>query len=295
MNENIKNARREIVEQVIEAMKDGTAPWVKPWTGSPKAPRNAITGRRYTGGNAMYLSMLMMVSGWGDGRFCTFNQAKKAGWSVRKGSRGMKVMFFSPFTTEKEDEDGKKETVSFPILKMFTVFHASQIEGIPELKVEKPNVAEKIGNAEAILKASGAVINHGKDAAFFRPSDDTVNLPDMDRFKSTEGYYATAMHELIHWTGGKGRLERSMKGRFGSSDYAYEELVAELGSMFLCVELGIEQTEEHFEHHASYIDNWIKGLRHDPDALFKAAADAAKAVDFLTSKVEGFGDTAEAA
>ena len=288
MNDKIKRHRESVTATLIEALKNGTAPWQKPWNGE-WMPCNALTGRRYNGSNAIILSCLgEQRDGGKDPRWLTFNQAKAKGWNIRKGEHGTAISLWKHLPVEVKgadgepvvDKDGKPLMKGLLMERLFVVFHASQVEGIPAYAPETIDEVEAIEKAERILSDSGADIRHGGFRAFYQPDDDFIQLPEREFFASTADYYATALHELTHWTGHATRLKR-----FSLEHYALErpmeELVAEIGSMFVSAETGIPQTEAHFQNHAAYVASWIKELQSDPDALFRAAADANKAAEFI--------------
>ena len=288
VDEKIQAYRNEMTEKMVEALKQGVAPWQKPWH-SDKAPRNAATGRLYNGVNSVILSLIGLEAGWNDPRWATFEQAKTKGWNIRKGSKGIKVIFWKsiakPVLNEYGkpvlNEDGTPKMKTIPFARFFTVFHASQIDKIPAYKPNTLTAGEANEKAERIIADSGAVIRHGGNRAFYSPEDDYIQLPVRENFIDAAGYYATVLHELGHWTGGKSRLNRDLTGRKSSIPHAREELVAEMCAMFVSAETGIPQTKEHFENHAAYIESWISLLTSDPNALFKAAADANKAAEYI--------------
>lgn len=171
-------------------------------------------------------------------------------------------------------------------MRAFNLFNLDQIDNVPdELKDEiiaqpKPGF-DFNAQAEEFLQATGAKITHRGNRAFYRPSTDEIILPQPEAFITPENYYATACHELTHWTGHKSRLARDFEGRFGDESYAFEELIAELGASFLCGHFGfIDAT---IENHASYLSSWIKVLKNDKNAIFIAARHASSAYDYLLS------------
>jgi putative DNA primase/helicase len=274
-----------VAEKLIEQLKAGTAPWQRPWEpGDPNAvlPMNPSTGKRYKGINAVYLT----AQGRSDSRWMTYKQAAAVGAQVRKGEKGTPVQYwkFSEEQTKLDDNgrpvldaDGQpvKQTVMLERPRVFTaaVFNAEQIEGLPPLQ-QKEQTWQAIDRAEHILQASGAVIHHGENnRAFYRPVTDSMHLPGKGQFPSAEGYYATALHELGHWTGHASRLDRDLSHPFGSQGYAKEELRAEIASMILGAELGIGHDPG---QHAAYVGSWIKTLQEDPLEIFRASADAEK-------------------
>ncbi len=279
-----------VAEKLIEQLKAGTAPWQRPWEpggASAYLPMNPTTGKRYKGINAIHL----MAQGRSDGRWMTYKQAAAVGAQVRKGEKGTPVQYWK-FSEEqnKVDESGRpvlnakgepvKETVQLERPRVFfaTVFNAEQIDGLPPIQ-KKEQTWSAVERAEHILKASGASITHAPgDRAFYRPATDSIHLPDRGQFPSADNYYATALHELGHWTGHASRLDRDLAHPFGSEGYAKEELRAEIASMILGDELGIGHDPG---QHAAYVGSWIKALQDEPLEVFRAAADAEKIHDYV--------------
>ncbi len=163
---------------------------------------------------------------------------------------------------------------TYLLTKTSYVFNAAQVDGdtLPDFPV-------RLESAERFVAATGAVIVHGGDRTFYRPREDRIQLPPPEQFRSSEGYYATALHELTHWIGHKSRLDRDLTGRFGTAAYAAEELVAEIGAAFLCVKAGV--TAEPREDHAHYLNSWIAVLKTDNRAIFTAGSQAQKVADYL--------------
>ncbi|MCP5246850.1 MAG: DUF1738 domain-containing protein, partial [Burkholderiales bacterium] len=271
-------------------LKQGTAPWQKPWQpGDPllSFPHNPTTQKRYRGINALYL----MSQGYADPRWLTYKQAAGLGAQVRKGEKSTWIQYWK-FTDEriKKDDNGKlvlnsdgkpvKETVKLERPRVFyaSVFNAEQIDNLPELIIGPP-AWNPIERAEQILQASSAAIEHGEyDRAFYRPVTDRIHLPHKHQFEIPDRYYATALHELGHWTGHESRLNRDLAHPFGSEGYAREELRAEIASMLLGNELGLGHDPS---QHAAYVASWIKALEKDPTEIFRAAADAEKIQDYV--------------
>jgi antirestriction protein ArdC len=225
-----------------------------------------------------------MANGYTLPLWMTFKQALALDAHVRKGEHGAMVVYADRFTRKETDADGHDVEREIPFLKAYTVFNVAQVEGLaahyyaqPESKGEK---LELIEDAERFFAATGAVIRHGGDKAYYAPTLDVIQLPVPDAFRDAESYAATKAHELTHWTKHPSRLDRDFGGkRFGDTGYAREELVAELGAAFLCADLGI--TPEPREDHAAYLAHWLQILREDKRAIFAAAAHAQRAVDFL--------------
>lgn len=287
---NKKPFHEAVAERIIAQLKQGTAPWQRPWEpGAPNSfiPMNPNTGKRYRGINALAL----MAQGYKDPRWMTYKQAEAENAQVRKGEKGSAIQYWK-FTEEqikKNEQDkpvldihGKPVTVEIrlerPRIFYATVFNAEQIEGLPPLTQPEHNW-NSIERAEHILSASGAVIKHGEsNRAFYRPATDSIHLPEKSQFLSADKYYATALHELGHWSGHSTRMNRELIHPFGSEGYAKEELRAEITSMILGDELGIGHDPE---QHASYVGSWIKALQDDPLEIFRAAADAEKMQQFI--------------
>ncbi len=299
MAENKKPYPEQIAEQVIAALRDGTAPWVVPWEPGqiPEGPVNAVTGQPYRGINRVWLGMQQGNNI--DSRWCTYRQAQQLGAQVKKGSRGTTVQYwkFREETLLKDeqgkpllDENGQKRysvtELERPRVFYSTVFHASQIEGLPPLpaRVETPEW-QRHEMAEKLLKESGArIFNDQVSRAFYRPSSDEIHLPERGQFATPDRYYATALHELGHWTGHESRLDRDLKHPFGSEGYAREELRAELASYMLGAELGIGHDPG--QHHA-YIASWIKALEEDPKEIIRAARDAEHIREYVMGREKG--------
>jgi antirestriction protein ArdC len=285
--------RREVTDKVIELMQSGTAPWQQPWTSnSPRMPMNPTTGKQYRGGNVLSLLIEGMSRGYDDNRWMTYRQAAEKGWQVRKGEKGSRIEFWEVKPGRAGPDDGDDDKPHSRLIhKTYTVFNGQQIDGIPELKLEPRQPFEIIEAGERILKDSGADIRHGGGRAFYRPSDDIIQLPQKDAFADPPAYYGTACHELAHWTGAKHRLNRLTDNQpFGSPEYSREEIRADLTSLFLAAELGIPYDPK---DQASYIQSWIKVLQNDKNEVFRAAADASKACDYLHSLENGKVKAAE--
>ncbi|KTD05832.1 DNA primase TraC [Legionella gratiana] len=279
-----------VANQIIESLKAGTAPWLKPWepgTGNGQVPYNPITGKRYRGINALYL----MLNQSDDNRWLTYKQAQSMDAQVRKGEKGTTIQYWKFHEEQtKHDDAGNpvldaqgnslKVQVNLERPKVFyaTVFHASQIDNMPELIPKEPDWS-LIERAEKLLHNSGATIIHSEaDRAFYRLSTDSIHLPPKEQFKSAANYYATALHELGHWSGHPSRLNRDLGNPFGSESYAKEELRAEIASMLLGAELGIGHAPS---QHTAYIKSWIRVLEDDSLEIFRASADAEKIVNHI--------------
>jgi len=274
-----------VTQSIIEQLEKGATPWIKPWKADSTADKNLISQKPYQGVNRLILGLSSMVKGYDTPVWASFKQFESLGASVRKGEKGTAIVWFSPITKENK-ETGEVE--SFNALKTYYVFNVAQCDGI---EIQAPNKEEKTFNAidaaeQRIIK-TGAAISHGGDAAFYAPSVDRIQLPNKSAFNNESSYYATAFHELTHWSGAKHRLDRTFGKRFGDPAYAFEELVAEMGAAFLCQDYRIQGELRH----AGYIGHWLKAMRADSKAIFKASALAQKAADYInqldaTSSIE---------
>jgi len=278
---------QQVTDRIIAELEAGAAPWVKPWKADSTADKSIVSGKAYQGVNRMLLGISSMAQGFSSPYWATFKQWSDRGASVKKGSKGTQIIFYSPISkTLKDQVTGEDEDVSYAVLKTFYVFNAQQVEGaeVPAA----PTVLDQFqidSNAEALIAGTGARISHGGDAAFYSPGQDRIQLPHKSTFQDPASYYATAFHELAHWTGHDSRLDRKLSGKFASPSYAFEELVAELSAAFLCQDHGISGELRH----AGYIGCWLKACKEDKRAIFRAASLAQKASDFLHAQQKAEG------
>jgi antirestriction protein ArdC len=228
----------------------------------------------------------VIENGYPSQSWLTFRQALEAGGNVRKGERGTRVVYADRFTPEAEKERARQtggEARAVPFLKRFTVFNVAQCEGLrPGLATDPAPLPERqvVPIAEAVIAASGVDFRIGGDKAYYVPSADYVQVPPQPAFHEQINFYRTALHELCHASGHPSRLNRNLRNAFGSKDYAREELIAEMGSAFLCAALGIVPTVRH----ADYLASWLDVLREDNRAIFRAASQASKAADWLLAR-----------
>ena len=283
-----------VTARIIAELEAGRFPWVQPWgcpdgdgsAVSPGLPRNALTARRYSGVNVLILWGAVIEQGYPSQGWLTFKQALEAGGCVRKGERGTTVVYADRFTPEAEKvravETGS-DAKSIPFLKRFTVFNVAQCEGLrPGLAPDPAPLPERqiVPVAEEVIAASGIEFRVGGNRAYYVPAQDYVQVPPQPAFFEQINYYRTCLHELCHGSGHPSRLNRNLVTSFGSKDYAREELIAEMGSAFLCAALGIVPTVRH----ADYLGSWLEVLREDNRAIFRAASAASKAADWLLAR-----------
>lgn len=267
---------QEVTDRIVAALEAGTVPWLRPWrddaSGSALEPYNAATSRPYNGVNLLILgSMPFADLGW-----LTFKQALDLGGNVRKGERGTGVVFWK-FDRVKDEETGEEKTV--PFARMYTVFNVSQCENLDPAKVKRPAApVEGQTDMNAVATRVGAIVRHGGNKAFYTTAGDFVQMPSLSAFKSADHYQGVLAHELTHWTGHRSRCNREFGARFGDRAYAFEELVAEIGSAFLCARqcIPLETLQ-----HPSYVASWLEVLKGDKRAIFTASSKAKEAASLL--------------
>lgn len=284
---SITDLYQTVTDQIISALEAGTPPWVCPWRRDTDdvAPANITTGKPYRGINVLLLNLRFMAHGFVHNRWLTFNQAAALGGRVRKGEHGTPIVFFKMHEVASDaprvasESDGRRV---IPLLRSFTVFNVAQVDDLPVAPTPvEPTVTpwDADAVAERLLSDSGARIQHGGSRAFYRPGDDVIQLPAHGAFASASDYYATALHELTHWSGHPLRCNRPLGGRHGIDAYAFEELVAEMGAAFLTNHCRLPGQLQH----ASYIASWLAALRNDKRLIFTAASQAQRAADYLIS------------
>jgi antirestriction protein ArdC len=273
------NIYKMVTDQILASLKQGEIPWVRPW--NVEQPRNLISKKAYKGVNLW----LLMGKG-GSPYWLTYKQAKQLGGNVRKGEHGSMVIYWSMLKTK--DKDNKEKTV--PLLRYFTVFNATQCDGIDCPKGEEKR---EIKEASAIVDGMPRKpqIKHDDiNRAFYSPMGDFVNMPPINQFKDSASYHAVLFHELAHATGHSTRLSRNTltgQTNFGSADYGKEELTAELCSSFLCHKAGLNKD---IKDHASYIQGWIKSLKDEPNLIIWASGRAEAACKYILNENQLTGD-----
>jgi antirestriction protein ArdC len=272
--------RARVTTQIIEALKAGTPPWRRPWNESADMgfPTNALTKKSYRGINVL----LLQAQGFASKHWATYQQWQNIGGQVMKGERATKIVFYKPFSKSVINDEGKEEKEDFFVLREYSVFNAQQCKD-PAIKLPSattPNFVD-FEPAEEAIRATGADIRFGGDRAFYRVEQDYIQLPPKESFISEREYYGTITHEVSHWSGHESRLNRLGKNVcFGTTTYAFEELVAEIAGCFMCMELNLPQSED-LSNQNAYLADWLKALRDDYGVIMRAASHASKAVDFI--------------
>ena len=281
-----------VTAKIVASMEASMRPWAQPWKQGSGAWRRPVrhNGAPYRGVNTLLLWAHAREQNFGSNRWMTYKQAEGLGALVRKGERGCMVVYASRIAPGVQPADGPDATTedqagkSVAFLRPYTVFNLDQLQGLPTSYVADAKVASTLGverdsRLNDLVVGTAATIRHGGDRAFYAPDGDFVQMPTPAQFRDSTSYAATLLHELTHWTGHPSRLARDFGRRFGDQAYAVEELVAELGSAFICADLGM--TAEPREDHAAYLSHWLRVLKADKRAIFTAAAHAQRAADFL--------------
>jgi len=218
-----KDIYQEVTDNIIKELEAGAVPWLKPWasksaTGSAFVrPRNAVTGRKYSGINVLLLwhaqdKRLFQSDGW-----LTFRQAQELGGHVRAGEKSTQIVFMKPLSkTVPNAETGEDEEHRFLVAKALNVFNTEQCDELPQRITARPasqptpavRKVELCPVKRAWVNATGARITHGGDRACYIPSVDEIHLPLAENFDGEDHYWATSFHELIHWTKDEKRLAR---------------------------------------------------------------------------------------
>ena len=264
--------------------------WQKPWDTRDIMPINAVTKKEYRGCNIPFLLTSSTTQGYDDPRWMTYNQAYENGWHVKKGEKGTKIEFWSAIQKSNSDEDSYEDSDEDNphfFCKIYTVFNAAQVEGIPPLekKAQGKQSFTPHKKAERIMANCGVPILYGGGRAGYILELDEIHMPVKERFHDEAHFYATALHEIAHSTGHASRLNRELSGKMWSPQYAQEELRAEMASAFMQMELGFPLTEdgmkEHTEKHAAYIQHWLQHLKKDYKEFYRATQDAVKISDYV--------------
>lgn len=278
-NANRVDIYQAVTDDILAMLEAGTKPWSQPWSGGTTIPLRH-NGVPYRGINILSLWASAMRQGFASPYWLTFKQAKELGGHVKKGSKGTIVVYANKLVIKDEETDDERR---IPFLKRYTAFNAEQIEGIegkypsPPAILSNPDTRDT--DLEAMFGRIEADLRHGGSSAFYHTRDDYIQMPPFEAFHTADDYYATLAHEGIHWAGAESRLNRKTLISTSRTDYARDELVAELGAAFLGATIGFKVEER--EDHAAYIDYWLAALRNEKRAIFEAAREAQNATDYL--------------
>lgn len=299
--EMVEGKRQAMLDVLLQNIEQNPVKWQKGWY-ALDVPYNGATGKNYNGLNSLFLDAVSHTRGYKDLRWVTFNQAKELGAKIKAGERASEVFYWSRYDTktkkqfepktiknlsEEEQQQYMKDNVR-AVLKFYQVFNAEQCNYFPissrsgGMSAEEQAVQNK--RIDSIIKNSAAPIYYdGKNQAYYSPRLDSIHLPAIESFNQKTDYYATALHEISHSTGHPSRLNRDLSGGFGSDSYAIEELRAELASVFMQVELGINLKDAEVTNHSAYLSSWLEQVKKDSTVFYRAAADAGKISDYIKS------------
>lgn len=288
---------QKVTDEIIAALEKGVIPWVRPWReGESVVPMNALSGRFYHGINIPLLWNSAEQQGYESDRWLTFTQIRNTGGNIRKGEKSTLAVFYLPQQREVVDSngntvldaDGNPKVTSYAVVREFRLFNLQQCEGLPEA-FSQPVVMvdDPIAAAEQVVRQSAVTITHRRqNRAYYSPGRDCIIMPHPEQFTSREDYYGTLLHELTHATGHASRLSRdgitTGNHTFGDPTYSFEELVAEMGSAFLCAHVGIQAKLQH----DSYIASWLKVLQQDKKTIFRASGLARNACEYLLERAQ---------
>jgi antirestriction protein ArdC len=274
-----------VTDKIVAMLEAGAGAWRMPWHTDkmglgelPLSMPHNVSGRPYRGVNVPILWAAAQSAGYGSAVWATYKQWQEKGAQVRKGEKATAIVFWKTLSVPAEGDDPERSVL---MAKSYSVFNAAQVDGYaaPERAPEEVSDAGRIAAADTYFAAIGATVRHGGNRAFYAPSSDHVQMPRFDQFEEPAAYYATLAHECTHWTSAKSRCDRELGARFGDAAYAMEELIAELGSAFVCADLGL--SNEPRPDHAAYLASWLKVLKSDKRAIFTAASKAQAAADYL--------------
>ncbi len=295
---NTKDIYSLITNQFVLALYEGAPPWIRPWkfescrTGRPV---NAYSGRKYTGINVPILWSVATAKKFEFDSWLTFKQVSRVGGKVRRGEKGTLVVMYREVRLPKRHASGEVELdrygdtvmTSFKLMRGFTLFNIAQCTDLPERITDSAGNSNHLGSfdpheaTENLVKESGVQICHRGNTACYYPKNDEIAIPYRSSFDTTGGYYSTVLHEFVHWTGHKSRLNRPGIAQDwcpNSPEYAFEELIAEIGTAYLCADLGIPGELRH----EGYVLSWIETLERDPRAIFKASSLASQAAQYIS-------------
>lgn len=279
------NVYEEVTRSIIEAIEKGAVDYVMPWHSDGIAigkPQNAFTKMEYHGINVLLLWAESFRQGYPSGYWASYRQWQETGAQVVKGQKGTTIVFYKRYEVE---EEGGEKGERF-VARASRVFNAAQVAGwIPSTSTYNREPDAPHESTALFVKATGAVIHYGGERAYYDIREDVIQMPDRFRFRATldgdrrEAESATLLHELTHWSGAANRLNRNFSERHKLAIVAEEELIAELGSAFLCADLGVSNMPR--PDHAAYVASWLKALRDDKRAIFQAAKMANEAANWL--------------
>lgn len=292
--------RSDMADRFIDALSQGQLPWRACWR--QQRPVNMTTGKLYRGINAMFLSYIADEMGYTDHRWCTYKQAQEQGWQVRKGEKSTRVEYWAYYDHKQKKllswEEVRRLLAADPNYtenlqlssRVYSVFNACQMDGVPELLRCSTDIGAVRAQRDTLLLNMAVGYREAGNEAYYNAASDEITLPRESAFDDTYSYMVTLLHECGHASGHPSRLDRDLSGKYGTPDYAREELRAEIASAFTVQALGLElseaQMEQHMKQHIAYVQSWASVLKKNPEELFRAIKEAEEIADYLIEKGE---------
>ncbi|WP_164102246.1 ArdC family protein [Candidatus Laterigemmans baculatus] len=273
--------REEITQQIVDALEDGTLPWRRNWICDANSgiPASLSTSVPYRGINQILLLLAGMKRDFQSRWWGTYNQIQTLGGQVRKGEKGTNVVLYKAVRKKKSERTGEEKDDVFFMMRTFRVFNAEQADGLERFQIGHSKAEwsdiERFEHADRVIEATGAEIRHRGNQPCYDTREDVIRLPFPHQFASSEAYYATAFHELIHWTEHPTRLDWDRK----NEGYAMGELIAELGACFVLGQLGIANPG--LGNHAAYLQSWLSEMKKNPRFIFQASSQASRAAEYI--------------
>ena len=308
--EKLKEAQAALCSQIISDMETMGASWTKEWNFTP--PHNPETGTVYRGRNALLLMYYMRARNLDDPRFMTFNQASKKGYKIEKGCHSYPIEKSKPIvydvtdptkrvrqpkTQEEWDKvnNDKNKAIKYVIVGSYNLFNAKNIEGIEPYEEKSNPVLEQSQLIDFLKENSPCEVEEIQSGeACYIPIYDKIVMPKRTQFSSELSFGRVLLHEQSHATGHTSRLDRPSDGLFGSTEYAKEELTAELSSLFTANELGVSfpalgsddaySKSDYWQNHVAYLQSWSKKFENPMKEIMSAASRAAAASEYLMDK-----------
>ncbi len=300
----VMKQRKDLVTLLVKNLEKGYIFSPSSWNKNAFKPVNPVSNISYKAGNRFKLMIMAQMNDYIDNRWVTFKQAQEKGWKVNKGELGVRLEKWI-FTEERikldvnnkpikdELDNNQKETIRLdkPKVNYFVVFNASQITGMPENSFKELQPDEPLKLADTLIKSSEcSIIETAEGSAYYSSLKDQITMPLRGAFKSTESFLHVLLHEMSHSTGHESRLNRDLKNKFGTPDYAIEELNAEIASFFTRSDLGIDVSKDNelMQDHTNYIKSWISVLRDDPNSLFRSCQEADKISNYIINNYDQY-------
>lgn len=281
-----RDVYQTVTDTIIEMIEAGAGRFEMPWHTTGAAldrPVNVASGAAYRGVNIVTLWSVAIRRGYAAALWGTYRQWAKIGAQVKKGEAGSPIVFYKRIEPGEDNESpGRRDRL---IARLSWVFNGEQVDGFEPPKVTAASEVVAVQSVESLVRRTGAIVRYGGDMAYYTPAGDHIQMPPPAQFTGTatssptEAFYGTLLHELVHWSGAKHRLDRDLVDRFGIEAYAVEELIAEIGAAFLCCELRVTPTAR--RDHAAYVDHWLRVMRADKRAIVSAASRASQATEYL--------------